>query len=310
MHPLTPDERAPLTLPSPDRGEGGGGWFPYALIAPTMLTLVVVALVPFLYTVYLSLHEIRHAQVGDWAGLANYRTLLANPRFWHSAGVSLLFIALAVPLEFGLGLAGALVLNQGVRLRSIIIPVLFVPTMMAPVVVAILWKIMLAGSWGLLSYNLIERFGILTGTSVLASPSLALYALVLVDVWQWTPFMMLAFFAGLQSLPLTPYRAAAVDGASDLQAFRRLTLPLMAPLMAVIGLLRLIDAFKVFDTIFLLTGGGPGTATESTSLFVYKTVFDFWDLGPASATAVVIWIMFFVFANGFYQIARRKLGAF
>ena len=84
----------------------------------------------------------------------------------------------------------------------------------------------------------------------------------------------------------------------------------MMPLMAVIGLLRLIDAFKVFDTIFLLTGGGPGTATESTSVFVYKTVFDFWDLGPATATAVVIWIMFFVFANGFYQVARRKLNAF
>jgi multiple sugar transport system permease protein len=177
---------------------------------------------------------------------------------------------------------------------------------MAPVVVAILWKIMLAGSWGLISYNVIERFGILTGTSVLASPALALYALVLVDVWQWTPFMMLAFFAGLQSLPVTPYRAAAVDGATSLQAFRRLTLPLMMPLMAVIGLLRLIDAFKVFDTIFLLTGGGPGSATESTSVFVYKTVFDFWDLGPATATAVVIWIMFFVFANGFYQIARHN----
>jgi len=314
VHALTP-KTPPLTLPSPQRGEGGGGgggsgWFPYVLIAPAMLTLVVVALVPFLYTVYLSLHEIRHAQVGGWAGLANYQALLGNPRFWHSAGVSLLFVATAVPLEFGLGLAGALILNQGVRLRSIIIPALFVPTMMAPVVVAILWKIMLAGSWGLLSYNVIERFGILTGTSVLASPSLALYALVLVDVWQWTPFMMLAFFAGLQSLPLTPYRAAAVDGATSLQMFRRLTLPLLTPLLAVIGLLRLIDAFKVFDTIFLLTGGGPGNATESTSLFVYKTVFDFWDLGPASATAVVIWIMFFAFANGFYQIARRKLGAF
>jgi multiple sugar transport system permease protein len=317
VHALTPPsplaEREPRTPPSPRRGEGdegGAGLFPYALIGPAMLTLVVVGLVPFLYTVYLSLHEIRHAQVGAWAGLANYQALLANPRFWHSAGVSLLFIATAVPLEFGLGLAGALILNQGVRLRSIIIPLLFVPTMMAPVVVAILWKIMLAGSWGLLSYNVIERFGILTGTSVLASPNLALYALVLVDVWQWTPFMMLALFAGLQSLPLTPYRAAAVDGATSWQTFLRLTLPLMTPLMAVIGLLRLIDAFKVFDTIFLLTGGGPGTATESTSLFIYKRVFDFWDLGPASATAVVIWIMFFIFANGFYQIARRRLGAF
>src|SRR4030095_10289260 len=117
--------------------------------------------------------------------------------------------------------------------------------------------------------------------------------------------MIRPVFAGLQSLPVTPYRAAAVDGATSWQAFRRLTLPLMMPLMAVIGLLRLIDAFKVFDTIFLLTGGGPGSARESTSVFVYKTVFDFWDLGPATATAVVIWIMFFVLANGFYQVARR-----
>src|SRR5262249_14035627 len=119
-----------------------------------------------------------------------------------------------------------------------------------------------------------------------------------------------ALFAGLQSLPVTPYRAAAVDGASSLQAFRRLTVPLLAPLMTVIALLRLIDAFKILDTIFLLTGGGPGNATESVSLFAYKTVFDFWALGTATAVAIVIWVMFFAFTNAFYQLARRALGVF
>jgi multiple sugar transport system permease protein len=297
-------------LTSPRAGAAGAGWFPYALIAPAMLTLVVVALVPFLYTVWLSLHEMQYARVGAWAGLANYRTLLVNARFWHSVWISALFVAIAVPLEFALGLLGAVILNQGVRLRSLIVPVLFVPAMMAPIVVAILWKVMLAGSWGLISYNVLERFGIVSGISVLASPALALYALVLIDVWQWTPFVMLALFAGLQSLPVAPYRAAAVDGATSLQTFRRLTLPLLTPLMAVIVLLRLIDAFKVFDTIFLLTGGGPGQATESLSLFTYKTVFDFWNLGTATATAVVIWIMFFVFSNVFFQVARRTLRAF
>jgi multiple sugar transport system permease protein len=291
-------------------GGRGDGWFPSLLIAPAMATLVVIALVPFLYTVWLSLHEMQYARVGEWAGLANYRALLGSARFWHSVWISALFVALAVPLQFALGLLGALVLNQGVRFRSVIVPVLFVPAMMAPVVVALLWKIMLAGSWGLLSYNVLERFGILTGMSVLASPALALYALVLIDVWQWTPFVMLALFAGLQSLPAAPYRAAAVDGASALQSFRRLTVPLLAPLMAVIVLLRLIDAFKVFDTIFLLTGGGPGQATESLSLFTYKAVFDFWNLGTATATAVVIWVMFFAFSNAFYQVARRTLRAF
>jgi multiple sugar transport system permease protein len=275
-----------------------------------MLTLVVVALVPFVYTVWLSLHEMQYARVGEWAGFANYRTLLANARFWHSVWISALFVAIAVPLEFGLGLLGAVILNQGVRLRALIIPVLFVPAMMAPIVVAILWKVMLAGSWGLISYNVLERFGIVSGISVLASPALALYALILIDVWQWTPFVMLAFFAGLQSLPVAPYRAAAVDGATPLQTFRRLTLPLLMPLMAVIVLLRVIDAFKIFDTIFILTGGGPGQSTESLSLFTYKTVFDFWNLGTATATAVVIWIMFFVFSNVFYQVARRTLRAF
>lgn len=284
--------------------------FPYALIAPAMVTLVLVALVPFLFTAYLSLHQMSYARVGAWAGLENYVALLRNGRFWHSVWISTLFVAIAVPLEFAMGLAGALILNQGVRLRALIVPILFVPSMMAPVVVGILWKIMLAGSWGLLSVNVLERWGIVRDTSVLASPALALYALVLIDVWQWTPFVMLALFAGLQSLPLSPYRAAAVDGASALQVFRRVTVPLLTPLMAVVVLLRLIDAFKVFDTIFLLTGGGPGNSTEAVSVFTYKMVFEFWNLGPATATAVVIWVMFFVGSNVFYQIARRKLGAF
>lgn len=285
-------------------------WYPYALIAPTMLTLTVVSLIPFLYTIYLSFHHMTYAQVGDFSGLANYRTLLTDGRFWHSVWIATVFILVAVPVEFALGLIGALILNQRIRLRSIIIPILFVPTMMAPIVVAILWKIMLAGSWGLLSFNILERFGVLREISVFASPGLALYALIFIDIWEWTPFMTLALFAGLQSLPVNPYRAAAVDGATPLQTFFRLTVPMMVSLMAVIGLLRFIDAFKIFDTIFILTAGGPGVATESVSLFAYKMVFDFWKLGPATATAVVIWAMFFIFCNIFYQVAQRKLKAF
>ena len=182
--------------------------------------------------------------------------------------------------------------------------------MMAPIVVGLLWKIMLAGSWGLLSYNIIERFGFLQNTSIFASPNLALYALVFVDIWQWTPFMMLAFFAGLQALPVNPYRAAAIDGATPVQVFFKLTLPLLAPLLAVIGLLRLIDAFKVFDSVFILTGGGPGISTESPSMLAYKMTFEFWKIGEASAFAVIVWLIFFLFCNVFYQIAKNKLKAF
>lgn len=285
-------------------------WYPYLLITPAIGTLVLVSLIPFLYAAYLSFHEMNYAQVGDWSGFANYASLLGDERFWHSVKVAVIFVAIAVPLEFMLGLAGALILNQGIRLRRAIVPLMFIPTMMAPIVVGLLWKLMLAGSWGLLSYNVLERFNILSGTSVFASPELALYALILIDVWQWTPFLLLAFFAGLQALPQNPFRAAAVDGATPLQSFFRITLPLLTPLIAVMVLLRLIDAFKVFETIFILTAGGPGTATETPGIYGYKLVFEFWKLGEATALAVVIWLLFFIFCNIFYFLAKKKLNAF
>ncbi len=287
-----------------------GWWYPYALIAPTMLTLVVVALIPFLYAVYLSFHKVNFGRVGELAGVANYWTLLSDERFWGAVVITLLFVLIAVPVEFMLGLIGALVLNRRIFGRGVIVPLLFIPTMMAPIVVGLLWKVMLAGSWGLLSYNVIERLGILTESSIFASPNLALFALIFIDIWQWTPFMMLAFFAGLQALPINPFRAAAVDGANAVQTFFRVTVPMMVPLLVVIGLLRLIDAFKVFDSIFILTGGGPGRATETLNILAYKMTFDFWNIGEASALAVLVWIAFFVFCNVFYAIAKKKLNAF
>lgn len=284
--------------------------YPYALIAPALLVLAVVSLVPFCYVVYLSFHSVEYGQVGDWNGFANYIKLLGNDRFWNSLRVALVFMLVAVPLEFVLGLAGALVLNQRVWGRSLWLPLLFIPSMMAPIVVGLLWKIMLAGSWGLLSHNLIERFGWLSGTSVFASTDHALIALALVDVWQWTPFMMLAFFAGLQALPISPYRAAAVDGANAFQTFFRLTLPLMTPLLVVIGMLRFIDAFKVFDTIFILTAGGPGVSTESPSMLAYKMTFEQWRIGESASLAVLVWLAFFVLCSLFYQVAKKRLKAF
>src|SRR6201986_2251761 len=238
-------------------------WYPYLLIAPSMLTLTVVSLIPFIYTVYLSLHAAKFGRVTDFIGAENYIPLLPDPRFWNSIGIALIFIAIAAPIEFMLGLVGALILNQNVRGRSVLIPLLFMPTMMAPIVVGLLWKIMLAGSWGLISYNVLERFHLIGQTSIFASSDLALYALIFVDVWQWTPFMMLAFFAGLQALPLGPYRAGAVDGANHLHIFFNITLPMLTPRLVVVGLLRFIDAFKVFDTVYILPGGGPGITTET-----------------------------------------------
>ncbi len=302
-------DAAPVAPAKPARRDSGL-WYPYLLIAPTMITLTIVSLVPFLYAAYLSLHEVKYGQVRGFAWFDNYAALLTDGRFWNSMWVAFVFVTIAVPIEFMLGLVGALVLQQGVRFERFVVPFLFIPTMMAPIVVGLLWKIMLAGSWGILSYNILERFDILSETSAFASPTLALYTLIFVDIWQWTPFMMLAFFAGLQALPLNPYRAAAVDGADPVQVFFRITLPMLAPVLAVVGLLRLIDAFKIFDSIFILTGGGPGTATESPSILAYKIVFEYWEIGKATALAVLVWLVFFVFCSLFYQIAKKRLKAF
>ena len=235
--------------------------------------------------------------------------LLTDPRFWNSIGVAATFVVIAVPIEFMLGLVGALVLNQNVRGRSVLVPLLFMPTMMAPIVVGLLWKIMLAGSWGFFSYNVLERFNLLDGTSVFASPKLALYALIFVDIWQWTPFMMLAFFAGLQALPLGPI-ARQRSMARTLADVLPHHVTGMTPLLVVIGLLRFIDAFKVFDTVYILTGGGPGISTEAPSILANKMTFEFWNIGEASALAVLIWLAFFAFCNVFYQVAKKRLNAF
>ena len=304
-------EAAPIAVSSAERqGIRHRVWYPYLLIAPSMITLCIVSLVPFLYTVYLSFHAAKFGRVTDFIGFANYLQLLSDGRFWNSMGIALVFVLVAVPIEFMLGLVGAMVLNQSVKGRDILVPLLFMPTMMAPIVVGLLWKIMLAGSWGLLSYNVIERFNLIGETSIFASPGLALYALIFVDIWQWTPFMMLAFFAGLQALPLAPYRAAAVDGANAVQVLFYVTLPMLSPLLFVIGLLRLVDAFKVFDTIYILTGGGPGTATETPSILANKMTFEFWNIGEASALAVLVWVTFFGFCSVFYHVAKKRLRAF
>lgn len=295
---------------APRASFSGSAWYPYALIAPALIVLAIVSLVPFCYAVWLSVHSVEYGQVGDWNSWDNYRKLLSNDRFWNSIRVAAVFMLIAVPLQFVLGLGGALVLNQQIWGRSVWLPLLFIPSMMAPIVVGLLWKIMLAGSWGLVSHNVIERFGWLPGQSVFSSTDHALIALALVDVWQWTPFMMLAFFAGRQALPDSPYRAAAVDGANGFQTFMHLTLPLMMPLLVVIGMLRFIDAFKVFDSIFILTSGGPGVSTESPSMLAYKMTFEQWRIGESAALAVLVWVAFFALCSVVYHVAKKRLNAF
>ena len=291
-----------------DRIEGGP--FPYILLAPALLTLVIVGLVPFGYTVWISLHETSFTNVEGWAGLANFKELVTAGEFWRSMGVTTLILAVAVPIQFSIALGFALLLSRGVYASRVLAPALLIPAVIAPTVVAIVWKIMLAPSWGFMTYQFVERFGILSGSSIFSTKWSAVAAIILIDVWQWTPFVALALFAGIQALPLSPYRAASVDGASRWATFRYITLPGLYPLLAVLFLIRVIDTFKIFDTVFVLTGGGPQDATQTISIYLYKNVFDFFEVGLSAAAAVIIFILFFIFASIAYRLFTRTLKLF
>ena len=295
---------------APARESKRGRWFTIALLAPALLALVLVGIVPFSYTIFISLHATNFIRIEEFVGLENYRELLTSDVFWHTVGVTAIILVIAVPLQILLGLGFALLFHRGVYGGRILSPALLLPAVLAPTVVAIVWKIMLAGTWGFLTYEFFDRFGILADSSVFSVPTAALAAIIGIDVWQWTPFITLALFAGLQALPVTPFRAAAVDGASGWQTFRYLTLPMLLPLIAVLFLLRLIDTFKIFDTVYLLTGGGPEDATETISLYLYKQVFSFFEVGRAAAAAVIIFLMFFVLASIAYQLLSKRLKLF
>jgi multiple sugar transport system permease protein len=287
-----------------------GRAFPYVLIAPMLLTLVVVGVIPFLYTVYLSLHETEFTRVADFNAFANFGELLSDGKFWNSMEGTAVIMIIAVPLQLFLGLGFALLFSKGVFGSRVLSPALLIPSVLAPTVVAMVWKIMLAPQWGFFTHEVIERFGILSGTSIFSEPGSAVAAIILIDVWQWTPFVTLAVFAGLQALPLGPYRAAAVDGASRWHTFRFITLPGVYPILAVLFLIRVIDTFKIFDTIYILTGGGPNDATQTVSVYLYKNVFDYYEVGLAAAAAVVIFILFFVIASLVYRLFSRTLKLF
>ena len=285
-------------------------WLAYVFLLPTLVVLTVVGVVPFAYAVFISFHHTEFLDVQGFAGVANYTELLGDSRFWGSLGVTVVIMAVAVPIELALGLALALLLYRGVLGGRVLSPAMLLPAVVAPTVVAIIWKILLAGTWGLLTYEIFNRFGWFSRGSILSVSWSAIAAIIAIDVWQWTPFVVLALFAGLQGLPLNPFRAAAVDGASRWRVFRSLTLPMLLPLIAVLFLLRLLDTFKIFDTIFVLTGGGPVDATRTISLFLYQNVFTFLQLGRASAGAAVIFVLFFIVVSVFYRVLDKRLHIF
>lgn len=287
--------------------------YPYFLLSPSLLALALVGVYPFIFMIVLSFRKLDFRSLGtagEFIGFENYLNLFAEPVFFSSLKTTAFIVFISVPIELVLGFAIAYLFNRQFPLKRTAVTIAVIPTVLAPIAIAVMWKIMLATPWGFLMENFFYPIGMFQETSIFGSPGWALTAIIAIDVWEWTPFMFLVFMAGLGGLPQRPYEAAAVDGASNWQIFWHLTLPLLSPFILVMLFIRLIDAFKIFDTIYVLTKGGPGVATESISIFAYRFNFEYWKLGESSALAVVIFLLFFIVFGGLFSILQKRYKVF
>jgi len=258
-----------------------------ALLAPALVLLGLVAVYPLARVAALSFFATEHGFEGArFVGLQNYVDLIDDRFFRRAAWNTLVFSLLATASEVGLGLLLALLVNPPFPGRRLVIVTLVLPYVLSTMVVTAIWRAWFHFDFGFLN-NVLRAAGA-APLEWLSSRDLALYALVLVDLWQTAPFTFLILLAGLQSIPTAIYEAAQIDGASPRAAFWAITAPLLVPHVAAAALLRSIDTFKVFDKVYALTGGGPGLSTESLSTLTYKMSFRFSDIGHASAAAVIM----------------------
>jgi multiple sugar transport system permease protein len=256
--------------------------------APLLAFLVLLVVAPLAYGVWTSLTRRTLTGVGaPFAGLANYTAVLEDSTFWHSLAFTAVFTVAVVVIEVPLGFGLALLVNRSFPGRRVLFTALLLPIMIAPSLLGVMFRLLLNGDIGALP-ALLGKLGVSVS---LFDPSSVVPLLIVLDVLQWTPFTFLILYAGLQGVPADLYEAAAVDGASYLRTVRSIVVPVMAPVVASALFLRSIDAFRTFDVIYVLTGGGPGTSTTTVSIYIYKKAFTNGDFGAASAASVLLLLL-------------------
>ena len=257
------------------------------LLAPAGLLFLMLTVFPLVYNGYISFHHFHFIRrVFNFIGTRNYTRLFQDGLFLSSIKNTLEFVALATAAEVMLGTGLALLFNTRFPGRRIALPLVIFPMMLPTMVVCAIWVMLYDFEFGFL--NQILRFLGLSPVQWLSNPRIAMKSIVLVDIWQWTPFVLLLILAGLQSIPDYLYEAAQLDGASGFQMFRHITLPLLSFQIKLAVLLRLIDTFRIFDKVYAMTGGGPGYATETISLYIYREGFRYFNLGYAAAASLVM----------------------
>ena len=266
-------------------------WFSILLIAPAMAVILVFALLPLAYALNVSFHFVDLTRGGarNFVGLDNYRTVLHDSVFWASVWVTVKFTLAAVILEMVLGIAIAFLIHGATRGKGIIRSLMVLPLATSAAVTGLFWRYLYDTQFGLINHFL----GLLhlPQPNWLGDYTIALWSVVLFDVWQWTPFVALITLAGLQALPKEPFEAAELDGASLFRVLRTLTFPMLKPVLFLVLVLRTIDSVRLYDAVAVLTRGGPGTVTESMTFYLYRTGLKLFRMDYASTMAI-----FFLYA--------------
>ncbi|THF56391.1 carbohydrate ABC transporter permease [Ollibium composti] len=280
---------------------------PIPWLLPLVALLLVFTVYPLIYNIWLSFHEyVPRRRALEYVGLSNWTQLWEDARFWQSLTITFVYFAVALAIELALGMAIALLLDSDGFgfgfLRGLLTMTLVIP----PAIAGMMYLLMEDPQFGVISYFL-QWTGLLDPAHpILATASTALAGVLLPEIWQWTPFMVLIFLAGLRALPPEPYEAAMIDGASQWQIFRRITLPMMSKVIAIAVLIRGIDLFRVFDYVFVMTSGGPGTSTYTLSLYAWQQTFSFVKWGYGATLSLVTLAIILVVASLFIKIAKVR----
>ena len=276
---------------------------PYLVLAPAFL-LTIGILIPFFFAIYLSLTDISlRSPSYDFVGIQNYTQMFTNPDFWHAVSVTLRYALWTTGVEMVLGLGVALLLNEDSRFTTVMRLLLTFPLMVAPVIATLIWQLMTSPSVGIVA-NWLRAIGLGNFQWGAATQS-AMFSVVLIDVWVYTPFVIILVLAGLRSLPADPYEAASIDGAKPITMFVRLTLPMIMPFLLIALIFRLMLSLQEFGIIFALTKGGPGDTLMGMSLYGYQQGFQFYDLAKSIPVMFILYLVVYFAANYLINSWRR-----
>jgi multiple sugar transport system permease protein len=275
-------------------------------ILPTIILLICINIFPLFWSLGLSFADysaVRPQVKGEnpkWVGGENYKEVLLDKHIWEYFTITAKYVIMAVAGEFLVGFGLALLLNRNFKAKGLITTLILIPMMMSMAIVGLFWRLLYNPGWGIINYMLgLKDF------VWLANPKTALVAVAITDIWMWAPFTMLISLAGLSAIPSYLYEAAEIDRASWWFKFRRITLPLVSPLLLIALIFRTMEAFKMFDIAFVMTGGGPGTSTEVIAINLYRLAFAQWNTGKASAFAYIILIMIIAISNIYIKYLNK-----